>query len=238
MLVPIVHRASHMQRWLIGVALVATTACAEDAPPLRYRGAIQVTETASNTSVFGRITIPEELAPTASTGGCDYFATRQRAGVTLGSLTLEGLNARAVIEPTSFIDGMLYLGTLDADAFADGAQVTGTLDEARGPVAIVALAPSTLTSVILPAQLSRSNPTVITWQAGDGDDVEVALSSIGLGTSQELRCTTPDTGSFTFPTAALDLLDTEGDDVTLSVTRRTRGHTASELADAEIDLVP
>src|SRR5215208_3010734 len=85
----------------------------------RYTGSMHVTQrlyvrsgTVSG-SVFGRITIPSQLTPTATVRNCDYNETRLEAGVTLGNLTVSGFAEPLVIKPFSFIDGMLYIATLD-----------------------------------------------------------------------------------------------------------------------------
>ncbi|NVB83393.1 MAG: hypothetical protein HOV81_33785 [Kofleriaceae bacterium] len=200
----------------------------------------EVTHMASGTvsgDIFGRITIPSELTPTARAANCDYFGTRQSAGVTFGTLTVSGMSSPVVVEPRGFIDGSLYLATLSAsERPTEGTTIEATLDDWTGPVSVDAIAPSSLGSVVFPTSVSATSGGEITWEAGTGDEIQISIGVPGPGREQSLRCATGDTGSFTIPVEAIALIEGEHETVQVSVTRRNVGQTASQPADLLLNL--
>lgn len=229
----------------LAIALTSLAACVDqDQPSLRYTGTMHVTQRTYSTNgtvtggIFGLITIPEELTPTATVDGCDYWGAHRNAGITLGDLTVRGIGPDVVVQPASFIDGMLYVGQYaDTNAYAPGATVHAELADTYSTVAVEAPAPELLANVSLPTTLSLSHDATVTWQAGSADEVEVHVEATGLGTEQTLFCATADTGSFTIPAAALAQLGAHhADSANVFVTRRNLGETASEKSDVELTL--
>lgn len=227
----------------LGIAVVVTSCASEGEPPeLRYTGAMHVTRrlhasSGTNTgTIFGRITIPSQLVPTASVGDCDYYGERLAAGVTLGDLTVTGIAAPIVVKPSSFIDGMLYLATLnDLHQFGADAAIEVVLDDYSGPVTVEATAPATLASVILPP-ISLSSPSTVTWEPGSADELEVAIEVRGLGTQQTILCRTTDTGGFAISPDVLALIKGTHDQALVTITRRNLGQTRSDPADLVLNL--
>jgi hypothetical protein len=227
---------------LVTVALVAVGCASPPEPDLLYTGTMHVTWRttmggAPTGSIFGLITIPSELVPTSSAGGCDYVGSHQAAGVTMGSLTVSGFGNPVVVEPEEFIDGMLYLANFSATPAADTV-VTATVagNEATEPVIVDATIPALVTAS-LPPTISRAAGATVTWPAGNGDEIVITIEVTGLGVEETLSCRTTDSGSFTLTPAALAQLVVHPlDDALLSISRRHVGKTASTLADLMLNL--
>ena len=225
--------------WLSLVGLLGACAVEEEPFEPRYTGTFRVTQRAEVSSqvptgaIFGRITIPSELDPTARVDGCDYWAVRARLGISLGELTVEGLGTTYTVEPESYINGTVYDRYIPGDGFAEAAPITAVLHEARDLVTIEATTPPRLSNVALPETVSLVSAPTIAWTPSDADEVTVALA---LSETQALYCKTTDSGRFVFPAAALALIDGSDDDATLSVTRRNVGEATSMTADAHLVL--
>lgn len=230
----------------LALGFLAAGACTSDEPlPPQYLGQFHVTSTldaadgTSIGSIFGNIHVPDGFEPTARIGDCAYFGERQSAGIELGTLIVTGVGAPAVVEPTSFIDGMLYLGSLEPDTIPEGTSVVAMLSHPTTDATTVeAVAPAPLTGVSLPGTIALTSAPAITWQAGDGERVDITLSVMGLGTSQTVTCKTDDTGSFTFPPDVLTMIEGTDSEGVLSVRRANTGTTVApeRAVDAEVRL--
>lgn len=186
------------------------------------------------TGVFGRIVTPSQLVPTASVGNCDYFAMRLPAGIGKGTLTVSGLGEPVMIEPRSFIDGMLYIETLTPHAFGKGDTIEIELAGSSVPVILGAPAPESLASVTIPDHISVADGATVSWQAGRGESV-IDLQYESIGRSQTISCHVADTGSFTIPRDVLALVDRSSATAGLSPLRVTR-RSVAQLRSLDEDL--
>lgn len=233
---------------LFAVGLVVVSACAaEEQPAPRFTGIVRVTERVEATqsinsaSIFGKIDDPSGFEPTASLEGCDYFGEQPGAGISMGTLSVSGLVAPVVVEPSSFFDGELYVESLEPDSIPEGALIVATFTQpntSADPVSIEAVAPAALAAVTMPETVVLTSSPTITWQAGSGDEVAVTLRVDGLGTSQTITCLTQDTGTFTFPPGVLAMIDGTESQGSLSITRANGGTTVDNQpqVDAELKL--
>jgi hypothetical protein len=151
-------------------------------------------------------------APTASVGGCDFYMPTPdtNSGLSAGVITVTGTTAPVTATPDSATPPVSYDdGTTPDDLFAPGAQLT--VSAAGEPLGLPAftgtvVAPDPLANVTFPASISRTAPTIITYTAGTSDEVWAWILGIGSAEGDLIFCRTTDTGSFTFPTAAIAML--------------------------------
>src|SRR5258705_8882731 len=97
------------------------------------------------------------------------------------------------------------------DLFTPGATLTiSAAGEAAGVPAFTGdvITPGPLANVTFPASISRgATPTIVTYTAGTSDEVWGWVLALGAGGGTDLVfCRTTDTGSFTFPAAALGMI--------------------------------
>lgn len=150
--------------------------------------------------------------PIATAGGCDIYIAPVEEGLTAGNIAITGANFLRTLLPSGTSPFVDYSPNLPApaDFVTPGQTITAT---AAGGADIPAftgsvVVPANVAGFTPPAVIDLSSPPTITWTASTADEMWAWIQSFdeSLEDSRLIWCRVPDTGTFTFPSAATSMI--------------------------------
>lgn len=180
-----------------------------DAPPGVKEGQVFIAEAHTPVEasiVFAMLFDGPLLEPIASADNCLTVADQPGSSLAAGSITVTGTATTVTLAQEQ--PGEVYRPSAitPADLFTAGDTLTVTSTGATVPAfSATVVAPADIGTVAFPASLSRSAPATMTWTAASADSLMILVTSTTT-TPGAMLCQAPDTGTFTFSTAALALL--------------------------------
>lgn len=186
----------------------------DGAPPAGAQGMLTVVENSYNGTADSDIDV---LFATTSIWGtmvgtdgpCVAYEDPASKGVSAGTVTISGTTSLVTATPEGAAPSVTYdTSTLPTDLFTAGATITvqasGSADVAG--FTATAVAPASVAGFTPPTTLNRTTGTTLTWTAGTGPKMMLAL--VGF-TEQHVRivlCRINDTGSYSLSASNLALL--------------------------------
>lgn len=227
------------------LAMLAATAaaCGTTAAPARRSAQIVLEQgdgQAGAIAVFGGNGVFG--APTGTRGDCTAFARATSLFGTFGAgeLDIAGTIAPVQLAPIGS-DPMVQYSNMSVQGalFAGGATLALTAQGGDGPDDLgpfreQVTAPAAITGHTAPAMVSRSGGTAVTWDAATSTAIWITMFDANTP-SPTVICTVRDTGTYTIPASAFELLPATTQQVVLELAR-VDGH-VQRVGDTAVQLM-
>ena len=184
-----------------------------DTPPPSAHGMLAVVETLDNGTADSDVDVMFTSGSVwgtmvGSDGACVAYEDPPQAGLSGGAVTVTGTLSPVTATPSGSAPNVTYNATTPANLFNPGSTIT--VQAAGGPdvtaFSTTAVAPAPVAGFTPPTTVNRTTGTTLTWTAGSGPKMLIAIVGFSTSHFRIVLCRVNDTGSYTLSASNLALM--------------------------------